>query len=239
MGCVIPTSLSVCASECEAFCSRIVVCFVGGWLRFGLCGLSFFFCLLWLGVCHATHELYSDRFSQRRGNSMSMRSCQRRGVGFLPRFSVLMWCWLARDGLFIVVYLRKCWKFFFSMCFPNRWFVCIMRTCMLMCVFSMQSSCVIFPPRSESMCRRLLATRGQFLAQQFGYVVFFCASLETFRMVWCLFRACTDFPNTWFPCLCLVWMIIRFIPQSGACYGVKLESMRCTLWQSGKWRHLW
>ena len=124
-------------------------------------------------MCHATHELYSDRFSQRRGNSMSMRSCQRRGVGFLPRFSVLMWCWLARDGLFIVVYLRKCWKFFFSMCFPNRWFVCIMRTCMWMCVYLMQSSCVIFPPRSESMCRRLLATRGQFLSQQFGYVVFF------------------------------------------------------------------
>ena len=30
MDCVIPTSLSVCASECEEFCSRFDVCFVDG-----------------------------------------------------------------------------------------------------------------------------------------------------------------------------------------------------------------
>ena len=55
----------------------------------------------------------------------------------------------------------------------------------------LQGSCGIFPSRSVSMSGRLLATRGQSLVQQFCYVVFVRVSLETYRMVWCLFRACT------------------------------------------------
>ena len=50
--------------------------------------------------------------------------------------------------------------------------------------------------------------------------------------------ALTNFQNTWCSCFLLVVMIIRLFPQSGACFGAKLKSMRRTLWQSGGSRHL-
>ena len=50
----------------------------------GLCVRLIVFRIVWIVVflCHATHELSSDRFSQCHDNFMSMRSCQRRRVGF-------------------------------------------------------------------------------------------------------------------------------------------------------------
>ena len=133
-------SLSNYFCETDGLCHSDItfgVCF-GVWSvlflhRCVFCGWLLAFRIVWIVVFFLL--VVSDCFSQRHGDSMSMRSCQRRGVGFPPRYSVLMWCWLAHDGLFTVVYLRKRWKFLFSMYFPNRWFACIMWTCMLMCVF--------------------------------------------------------------------------------------------------------
>ena len=58
---------------------------------------------------------------------------------------------------------------FIQRVFPKS-VVCLHHEDMHVDVFLLQSSCVIFPPRSESMCRRLLATRGQSLAQQFFFL---------------------------------------------------------------------
>ena len=47
-----------------------------------------------------------------------------------------------------------------------------------------------------------------------------------------------NFQDTWCSCFLLVCMAIRIIPQSVACFGAKLKSMRRTPWQSGKSWHL-
>ena len=58
--------------------------------------------------------------------------------------------------------------------------------------------------------------------------------------LWLNSFAMKNFQNTWCSCFLLVCMAIRIIPQSGACFGAKLKSMRRTLWQSGEsWHVCW
>ena len=189
MGCVIPTSLSVCASECEAFCSRIVVCFEGGWLRIGLCGLSFFFCLLWLGLCCATHELYSDCFSQRHWNSMSMRRWQRRGVGFSMRSPVFLMC-----GRISVSWCGVVWPVCGCLALSTSVYVgSFISACW--CVFVISGFVRHF---SATECFHL-QTFGVDPRKVFGRTVVLCVvccvSLETFQ-VFCVCSACAQISRT-------------------------------------------
>ena len=165
-------------------------------------------------------------------NSMSMRSCQRRRVGFFHTVSSFLDVWthfcvldVVLFGPFAVV-MRWVPQFMLEASFRH------VDVCLLP-----QGSCGIFPPRSVFICRRLVSTRGKFWPNSCVVCCVLCVSRD-FSSVLCLFRVCTDFQNTWFPCLVLVWMISHLIPQGCACYRVKLKSMRRTLWWSGKSRHL-
>ena len=139
---------------------------------------------------------------------------------------------VSRDVSSVLCLFRVCTDF------QNTWFPCLVLVWMMSRLIP--QGCACFGVKFKSMRRTLWSSSRhgvrpwQTVVGDTRTVVWLRHHSKHFEWFWCLFRACTDFPNTWFPCLCLVWMIIRFIPQSGACYGVKLESMRCTLWQSGK-----
>ena len=231
MGCVIPTSLSVCASECEAFCSRIDVCFEGGWLRIGLCGLSCFL-LVVVGFmpCHTRVVFWlffsaSLKFYEHEKMTEAWCWVFHTVSSFLDvwtHFCVLMWCCLARLRLSCVEYLSLCWKLHFGML-------------MCVCYLRVRAACLRHGVRSfaDVWCR----PEESLWPNSCVVCCVLCVSLD-FSSVLCLFRVCTDFQNIWFPCLVLVWMISHLIPQGCACYRVKLKSMRRTLWWSGKSWHL-
>ena len=64
---------------------------------------------------------------------------------------------------------------------------------------------------SVSKCEHLLATRGKTLSEQFWYVKF------PEHMVFMFSFGVYDYSS---------------LPQSGACFGTKLKSMRCTPWHT-------
>ena len=118
-------------------------------------------------------------------------------------------------GLWIGVHLRKCWKFHLSMCFRTSVARIMSISCWSVFYFRVRASC-----SRHGVCPS----------------VNICWRRE--ESLWLNSFVAKNFQNTWCSCFLLVWMIIRLIPQSGACFGAKLKSMRRTLWQSGKSWHL-
>ena len=135
---------------------------------------------------------------------------------------VLIWCCLDRLRLSCVVYFSLCWKLHFGML-------------MCVCYLRVRAACLRHGvrPFADVWCR----PEESLWPNSCVVCCVLCVSRDVSNVL-CLFRVCTGFQNTWFPCLFLVWMISRLIPQGCTSYRVKIKSMRRTLWWSGKSWHL-
>ena len=110
-------------------------------------------------------------------------------------------------GCLIGVHLRKCWNFHFIMCFPTSVDPASGAPHVEVCVFT--SGFVLHVPTTECVpCVNICWRREESLClKQFCFDKFS-------RNTWC---SCFSFWCGW---------SIRIIPQSGACFGAKLKSMR-------------